>query len=101
MYAVKSGNLRAYRERSSGDQILGNILPGEIVGEMALFDANAPKKRLASIKAMEDTLLVVIVDYAIVELEKKHPLVHAKIAKVIEARKQANMAIIPEEQSFI
>ncbi len=57
---------------------------------MALFDADAPKKRLASIKAVEDTLLLVIVDYAIVELGRKHPAVYEKIWEVIRARQIKN-----------
>jgi len=60
MYIVKTGKLKIYRDRSSGEISLGFIQPGEIVGEMALFDATAPKKRLASVKAVEDTLVVVI-----------------------------------------
>lgn len=69
-------------------------MPGEIVGEMALFDANAPSKRLATVRALEDSLLVVIVDYAIVDLGKKHPEVHAKISNIILQRKEKNKKII-------
>lgn len=90
MYVVKSGRLKTYRERSSGEVVLGYVNPGEIVGEMALFDANAPKKRLASVKAVEDTMLVVIVDYAILELSKKHPEVYEKINRVIQIRNAEN-----------
>jgi CRP-like cAMP-binding protein len=61
---------------------------------MALFDANAPKRRLATVKALEDSLLVVIVDYAIVELGMKHPAVHAKISDIILQRKEKNREII-------
>jgi hypothetical protein len=46
---------------------------------MALFDKDAPKTRLASVRAVEDTLLLVVVDYAIVELGKKHPAVYERI----------------------
>ncbi len=90
MYIVKSGNLKAFKDRSIGEQILGYISVGEMVGEMALFDANAPKKRLASVRAVEDTLLLVIVDYAIVDLGRKHPVIHAKIFEVIRSRSQSN-----------
>ena len=90
MYIVKSGNLKAFKDRSIGEQILGYITVGEMVGEMALFDASAPKKRLASVRAVEDSLLLVIVDYAIVDLGRKHPAIHAKISEVIQARSAAN-----------
>ena len=92
MYIVKDGKLKIYRDRSSGEISLGFILPGEIVGEMALFDATSPKKRLASVKAMEDTLIVVIVDYAIMELSRKHPEVYSKIQQVIRRRNEENIA---------
>ena len=62
----------------------------EILGEMALFDNDAPKKRVASVRAMEDSQLLVIVDYAIVELGKKHPVVYEKIADVIRKRSAEN-----------
>ncbi len=93
MYIVKSGNLKAYRDRSSGEQILGYIRSGEMLGEMALFDNDAPKKRLASVRAMEDSQLLVIVDYAIVDLGKKHPMVYQKIWEVISARAQKNKGL--------
>lgn len=90
MYVVKAGRLKTYRDRSSGEIVLGYVNPGEIVGEMSLFDMNAPKKRLASVKAVEDTMLVVIVDYAILELSKKHPEVYEKINRVIQIRNAEN-----------
>jgi CRP/FNR family transcriptional regulator, cyclic AMP receptor protein len=92
MYIVKAGNLKAFKDRSSGEQILGFVTVGEMVGEMALFDANAPKRRLASVKSVEDSRLLVIVDYAIVELSRKHPIVYEKIKAVIDQRRQANDA---------
>ncbi len=90
MYIVKSGSLRVYLERSSGEQLLGNSYAGDMVGEMALFDDNAPKRRLATVRATEDTLLLVIVDYAIIELSKKQPKVYEKIREVINERNIQN-----------
>jgi CRP/FNR family cyclic AMP-dependent transcriptional regulator len=92
MYVVKAGNLKAFKDRSSGEQILGFVTVAEMVGEMALFDANAPKRRLASVRAVEDSRLLVIVDYAIVELSRKHPIVYEKIKAVIDQRRRANDA---------
>lgn len=92
MYIVKAGNLKVFKDRSSGEQILGFVTVDEMVGEMALFDANAPKRRLASVKAVEDSRLLVIVDYAIVELSRKHPIVYEKIKAVIDQRRCANDA---------
>lgn len=90
MYVVKSGSIKVYRERSDGEKVLGYIDRGGLFGEMALFDPDAPKKRMASAKAMEDTLLLVIMDYAILELSKKHKEIYAKIADIMLARKKDN-----------
>lgn len=65
--------------------------PGQIVGEMALFDMLSSKKRLASVKAVEDTNLLVIADYAILELSRKHPAVYEKIDFVIKKRNAENL----------
>lgn len=88
LYIVKSGSLKAYKDRSDGEKILGYIGQEEMVGEMALFDPDAPKKRMASVQAVDDSLLLVIMDYAILELSKKHPEIYQKIAQIILKRKK-------------
>lgn len=87
MYVVRHGLLKVYKDRSEGETILGYIGAGELAGEMALFDPSAPKIRIASVKAMEDSLLLVIMDYAILELSKKHQEIYGKIAQIIMKRK--------------
>ncbi len=86
---VKSGTLKAYKERSDGEKLLGYIGTNELAGEMALFDPDAPKKRMASVKAMDDVLLLVIMDYAILELSKKHHEVYQRIVDIMLKRKKA------------
>lgn len=90
MYIVKEGDLKVYRERSTGEQILGHVLSGDMVGEMALFDNDAPKKRTATVQAAADSLLLVIVDYAIVDLSRKHPEIFAHISSVMGDRNRKN-----------
>lgn len=68
--------------------MLGYIAPGELAGEMALFDPDAPKKRMASVKAVENALLLVIMDYAILELSKKHREIYEKIVGIMMKRKK-------------
>ncbi len=89
LYVVKSGTLKAYQERSDGEKLLGYIGTNELAGEMALFDPDAPKKRMASVKAMDDVLLLVIMDYAILELSKKHHEVYQRIVDIMLKRKKA------------
>lgn len=89
LYVVKSGTLKAYKDRSDGEKLLGYIGINELAGEMALFDPEAPKKRMASVKAMDDVLLLVIMDYAILELSKKHQEIYQKIVDIMLKRKKA------------
>jgi CRP/FNR family transcriptional regulator len=90
MYVVKSGMLKVYKDRSTGETVLGYVRGGETVGEMAIF-GHEPKVRMASVKAMEPTKLLVIVDYAILEISKKHPELYAKIEATVAARKAQNL----------
>jgi hypothetical protein len=46
---------------------------------------------MASVKAIEDTSLIVIMNYSIVELSKKRKDIYDKIKKVIEERKEKNI----------
>ena len=88
LYIVKSGSLKAYKERSDWEVILWYITANELAGEMAFFDASSAKKRMASIRAVEDTLVLVIMDYAILELSKKHPEMYEKIVNIMIERKK-------------
>ncbi len=60
-----------------------------MVGEMAIFGYE-PKIRMATVRAVEPTKLLVIVDYAILEISKKHADLYAKIDSIIEKRKASN-----------
>ena len=89
MYVVKSGVLKAYKSRSSGETVLGYVRAGEVVGEIALFGREG-KIRMASVKAVEPTKLLVLVDYAIFEISKKHPDLYAKISAIVAKRQSEN-----------
>ena len=84
MYIVKTWLLEAYDE----DKILGIIKPKEFVWEMSIFEK--PKVRTASVKALENSNLIVLLSFSISELTKKHPDILEKIRKVIEDRKKQN-----------
>lgn len=90
MYVVKAGSLKSFKDRSTGEQVLGYVKEGEIVGEMAIFDKDAPKHRVATVQAIEPTLLLVIADYAILDLSRKHPEIYEKICSIICERKRKN-----------
>ncbi len=91
MYIVKEWKLKAYRVRPDWDQVLGYIHKDEFVWEMAFFDGNdIPKKRMASVKAIEDSRLLIIMNYSIMDLAKKQKDIFDKIVSIIRQRKEIN-----------
>jgi len=92
LYVVKKWKLKAYKDRSDGEKILWTINEWEFVWEMAFFDwvDNVSKRRMATIKALEDTDLIVIMNYSLIELAKNRKDIYDKITQIIVERKQKN-----------
>ncbi len=91
-YVVKSWSLKVYKDRSEWEKLLWIVQSSEMLWEMWIFDSsNIAQKRMASVKAIEDTSLIVIMNYSIVELSKKRKDIYDKIKKVIEERKEKNI----------
>lgn len=90
LYVVKSWKLKAYQNKPEWEVVLGYINAWEFVGEMAFFDWNITKKRMASIKSIEDTQLIVIMNSSMKELATKNKEVFDKIVNIIEDRKNKN-----------
>jgi hypothetical protein len=58
---------------------------------MSFFDGqDVPKKRMATVRALEDTRLIVIMNYSIVELAAKRKDIYDKIVDIIKERKYKN-----------
>ncbi len=57
MYYLQSGTLVVYKRRGDGDHQIGNIIAGELVGEMSFLDK---QPRSASVKALSECVLVKI-----------------------------------------
>ena len=92
LYVVISGTLKVYQDRSSGVRVLGTVSVGEMVGEFALFDeANYAKTRTATVQAEEPTSLLVIMNYSIADLAKKHSAIYQKIREILQKRKMQNI----------
>jgi len=92
LYVVKRWKLKAYKDRSDGEKLLWTINEWEFVWEMAFFDwvDNVSKRRMATIKALEDTDLIVIMNYSLIELAKNRKDIYDKITQIIVERKQKN-----------
>lgn len=57
MYVVKSGKFEIIKNINGTDTKVSEVNQGELIGEMALFDL---KPRSATIKAIEDSVVVVL-----------------------------------------
>ena len=57
MYYLQSGTLSVIKKKGDLEHQIGTIVAGELVGEMSFLDKNP---RSASVKAMSDSVLVVI-----------------------------------------
>ncbi len=87
MYIVKKWLLQAF----TWERLLWKIGPSEIVWEMALFDE--PQYRSATVSAVDDTELIVILTYSLEQLIQKHSDIIAKIRAVIQKRKSQNLQL--------
>lgn len=57
MYYLQSGTLAVFKRKGDQEHQIGTIISGELVGEMSFLDKNP---RSASVKAMSESLLVVV-----------------------------------------
>ena len=92
LYILKNWRLKAYKDRSDWKKILWFIESWEMVWEMAIFDSVnlTLKNRMASVVAEDNSVLLVIMNYSIVELSEKYNYIYEKIIKIIQQRKQMN-----------
>jgi CRP-like cAMP-binding protein len=76
-YVVRSGRARAVREHVDGRSIaLATFGPGEIFGELAMFDSEL---RSATLEAIEETVAVAILGADMRRLLKAHPDIALKL----------------------
>jgi CRP/FNR family transcriptional regulator len=76
-YVVRSGRARALREHIDGRSIaLATFGPGEIFGELAMFDSEL---RSATVEAIEDTVAVAILGADMRRLLRSHPDISLKL----------------------
>ncbi len=82
-YIVVGGRLRAATVVDGHEQVVGDIAPGEIVGEMAVFTG---EERSASISAIRDSELVQFSKAAFERLLEKHPQFTTRIIEFLVRR---------------
>ena len=71
VYVLDRGRLRATRTQPDGStRILGDILPGEVVGEMSIL---MRRKRTATVRALRDSRLIFLPSPIVLKLFKQEP----------------------------
>jgi CheY-like chemotaxis protein len=71
MYFLVSGLLVAFKQNAKGEKIkVGNIYPGEVVGEQSVIDGSA---RCLSINALESSELLIIPEAKVAEILEGQP----------------------------
>ena len=96
-YIVRSGRARAVREHPDGRSItLANFAPGDIFGELAMFD---DERRSATIETLEDTEAIAILGGDMRRLLREHPDIAVKLVIGLGRRlREANERL--SRQSF-
>jgi len=84
MYIVKSGSLQIYREDEGRVIVLGHQFPGQTIGELEAVHEN--KERLASVSALEKTILWKIEQRDLDRLLEVHPLLLRRMFYVVSDR---------------
>ncbi|HEY1508115.1 MAG TPA: Crp/Fnr family transcriptional regulator [Solirubrobacteraceae bacterium] len=86
-YVVRSGRARAIREHADGRSItLANFGPGDIFGELAMFD---DERRSATVEAIEATEAIAILGRDMRRLLVEHPAIAVKLLAALGRRLRA------------
>lgn len=83
-YIVRSGRFRAIREHTDGRSItLATFAPGDIFGELAMFDAEL---RSATIETIDDSEAIAILGADMRRLLRAHPDIAVKLLSALSHR---------------
>ncbi len=83
-YVVRSGHARAIREHPDGRSLtLAHFGPGDIFGELAMFDA---ERRSATVETLEDTEAIAILGGDMRRLLRSHPDIAVKLLSALGRR---------------
>jgi CRP/FNR family transcriptional regulator, cyclic AMP receptor protein len=96
-YVVRSGHARAVREHADGRQItLAQFGPGDIFGELAMFDN---ERRSATVEAIDDLEAIAVLGADMRHLLRRHPDIAVKLVIALGRRlREANERLA--RQSF-
>lgn len=87
-YLIQSGRMQVFVNTLDGEVEIATLGPGQFIGEMALMSKSP---RTASVRALEDSNLIVITPVVFREkLDKSDPMIKAITKMLIERVLQAN-----------
>lgn len=92
MYIIKSGSFNITKDINWKETSIWKVIAEEILWEMAIF-SETTAKRMATSTALEDSTLIVLLNFSIKELTKKYPELLEKIRNIIEERNIKNKMI--------
>jgi CRP-like cAMP-binding protein len=86
MYIIKRGKVRVLKRSRRGDVLLGDLGPGNLIGEMSLIDH---QKRSASAIALEDTSCIELPYQLIEDSVERSPSWVVAILRILVLRLRA------------
>jgi predicted acylesterase/phospholipase RssA/CRP-like cAMP-binding protein len=92
LYVLMRGRLQAEVDSEAGRRVVGQILPGESVGEMALFTG---EDRSATVRAARDSELIRLSPEAFRSLSSRHPELVTGMTRLIIQRLRESIANRP------
>ena len=96
-YIVKSGAVEITKRSASGEQVLAELAPPTIFGEMALIDGNP---RSAGARAKGDTVVTEVTEESFLTYLRQNPEAAVRIMKTIsENLRSSNQLVAKYEQS--
>jgi predicted acylesterase/phospholipase RssA/CRP-like cAMP-binding protein len=87
IFIVLLGRLRVFQENKGNSEVLGDIGPGETVGEVAFF---TDQPRMASVIAVRNSILIEFDPVHYLELATSHPEFTRSLFKLVINRIQRN-----------
>lgn len=84
MYIIKKWCMQVF----DGEKILWIVRENDMVWEMGIFSNH--KIRMASVKAIEDTDVIILLDFSVQQLWIKHPAILSEIRAIISERIKKN-----------
>jgi len=97
LFVVVSGELEVVKRSRTTDVPIAVLGPGEIVGEMAIFEA---QPRMASVRAVSPTRVVRIRRDVIVELLRTRPSATLSMLRTVMGRLRSTEAMLREREKL-